>query len=164
MQRENNFLRSSTRKSSKQNFRSAMAMMMAIITLVVISTIMALSLSMTAETSKKSINLYLHEQAQLLTQSATEYTLLKIAKNAPCTNLNENISKQDGIYDINISISYIYTSEVPCLENPNRGTLYTTISTPEQNGSALIDVTVSVTDKNISTEPIRVFRRTIQKL
>jgi len=164
MQRENYILRNTTvKRGVKRNLRSGIAMMMAIITLVVISTIMALSLSMTAQTTKQSTDLYLHEQATLLSQSATEYALLQISQNPPCSSLSDKLNfVENGIYDINISLGYIYDSNISCITNG--GKLYAIVTTPEQNGSVLIDVTVSVTDKNISTEPIKIFRRTIQKL
>ena len=148
MQRKNNILNTS---------RRGMAMIMAIAVIVIIGTIMALSLSMTAQTTKRTTDLYLYEQAVLLSKSATEYALLKIAQDGPCSNPNINFP-QDAIYDIDISIQYIYTAGV-C------GTQYATVQTPEQNGSVLMDVTVSVPQSaNVATEPIRYFRRSIQKL
>ena len=134
-----------------------MAMIMAIAVIVIISTIMALSLSMTAQTSKRTTDLYLYEQAVLLSKSATEYALLQIAQNGPCNPTNLNFT-HDTIYDIDISIQYIYTAGV-CASQ------YATVFTPEQSGSVLLDVTVTVPkSKQVSTEPIRYFRRTIQKL
>jgi len=156
MQRKNNLLKSS---------KNGIAMMMAIATIVIISTIMALSLMMSAKTTKSINDLYLYEQSQLYAKSATEYALLKIAQSTPCSYLDESFT-QDGIYDINISVSYIYYkggSEDPendiCSVNPDR--LYTTVSTPEQNGSVLIDVHVS---SDVSGNKIVYFRRTLQKL
>jgi len=158
MQRKNNLLKSS---------RSAMAMMMAISVIVIMSTIMALSLSMTMQTTKQTTDLYLYEQSILLSKSATEYALLQIAQNKPCSDLNSNFT-HDNIYNIDINIEYIYYKSIS--EDPqdycdlNGGKLYMSVSTPEQNGSVILDVTVSVTDSAISSEPIRYFRRTIQKL
>jgi len=161
MQRKNNFLRA----SKKGSFRSGIAMMMAITVIVIMATILSLSLTMTAITSKKSIDLYLYEQSVLLSKSATEYALLQIAQHKPCSDLDSDLLNftQDSIYDINISIQYIYhEDETYCTDNG--GSLYTDVQTVEQSGSALIDVTVSVTDETISSEPIRFFRRTLQKL
>jgi len=141
--------------------------MVAIITLVTLATIMAFSLTMSSKNTAVTNDLYLYEQSQLYAKSATEYALLKIAQNPPCSNLDTNFT-QDGIYDINISISYIYykdaTQDPQDLCNVNGGKLYTTVSTPEQNGSALIDVYVGVTDSTISANKIVYFRRTLQKL
>ncbi len=149
MQRKNHILRTS---------RNGIAMIMAIIAIVIISTLMALALSMTAQTTKRTTDLYLYEQASLLAKSATEYALLRIAQDGACSHTNDLNFVQDSIYDINISIQYIYTATTPC------SAMYTTVQTPEQNGSILIDVTVSVNDSTVSTEPIRYFKRTLQKL
>jgi len=150
MQRKNHLLK-----------KRGVAMIMAIAVIVAISSILALSLSMNTQTTKNTTDTYLYEQSVLLAKSATEYALLRIAQNAPCSNLDENFV-QDGIYDVNISIQYIYDSNKPCEDNG--GVLYTTVKTPEQNGSALIDVRVGVTSEDIVTEPIAYFRRTLQKL
>jgi len=148
MQRKNNILKSS---------RNGIAMIMAIAVMVIVATIMALSLSLTSQTSKRTVDLYLYEQSVLLSKSATEYALLRIAQDGPCSHANDLNFIQDTFYDINISIEYIYTAGV-CASQ------YATVVTPEQNGSVLIDVTVSVTDDTVTSEPIRYFRRTIQKL
>jgi Tfp pilus assembly protein PilX len=150
MQRKNYLLR-----------KSGFAMIMAIGVIVVISTIMALSLAMTAETTKRTTDLYIYEQAVLLSKSAAEYALLQISQNPPCSVNNLNFT-QDSIYNINVDIRYIYTEASTC--TVGGGTDYFTITTPEQNGSVLMDITVSVTDENITSEPIRYFRRSIQKL
>ncbi len=165
MQKKNNLLR--------PTHRSGMAMMMAIAILVVISTIMALSLSLSVQTAKKTTDLYLYEQSVLLSKSASEYALLKISQKLPCSySATDSLTKidyndlnfvQDEFYDINISLAYIYTPSNPC--STNGGTLYTTVTTDEQNGSVVMDIRVSVPiSKGISTEPIKYFKRTIQKL
>jgi len=160
MQRKNSVL-----KSHKSGF----ALIMAIAVIVVLSTIMALSLALTAKTTKSTNDLYLYEQSVLLAHSATEYALLRIAEDGACSHyndlnfkadLNDDGSTLDDIYDINITIKYVYTDTTTCSADK----MYATVTTPEQNGSALIDVTVSVNDLNVTTEPIRFFKRTIEKL
>ena len=154
MQRKNYLLRK----------RTGFAMIMAIGVILVVATIMALSLAMTAETTKKTTDLYLYEQAVLLSQSAAEYALLQISQSAPCSVDNLNFT-QDSIYDINITVRYIYTAPSPCtIIPPPGGTDYFPIATPEQNGSVLMDITVSVNDTTVTSEPITFFRRSIQKL
>jgi type II secretory pathway pseudopilin PulG len=158
MQRKNYFL------NSFKSYKNGMAMIMALVVIVVLGTIMALSLSMTALTTKRTTDLYLYEQSILLAKSATEYQLLQIAQNLPCTDLDVTFP-HDTIYTIDIKTLYVYenlTSTDPC--DDTNGTSYTNVITPEQNGSALIDVSVSVLDGNVSSEPIRYFRRTLQKL
>jgi len=153
MQRKNNILKST---------HNGMAMIMAIAVIVIIGTIMTLSLSLTSQTVKRTTDLYLYEQSVLLSKSATEYALLKISQDNnitnPCGTTSLNFP-QDEIYDINISILYVYTNLCPTNANS-----FTTVTTDEQNGSVLIDVSVSVTDVTVTSEPIRYFRRTIQKL
>jgi Tfp pilus assembly protein PilX len=155
MQRKNSILSSSSKS------RSGMALIMAIAVIVIISTIMALSLSLTANTSKRTTDLYLYEQSVLLSKSATEYAILQISQNSPCSYTGGSFT-YDTLYDINISVSYIYDNTSYC--SANGGTQYATVQTAEQSGSALIDVTVGVNDSTITTEPIRYFRRSIQKL
>ena len=155
MQRKNYILNSSKRQ------KNAFAMMMAIIAIVIVATIMTLALSLTTQTSKQSTDLYIYEQAVLLSRSATEYALLQISQNHPCTISTLNFT-QDRLYDINISIQYIYDTDTSCIANG--GSLYSSIKTPEQNGSVLIDVTVSVEYTKIVSEPIIFFRRSNQKL
>jgi len=151
MQRKNNFLNHS---------KSGFAMIMAIAVIVIIATILAISIALTTTTSKKTTDIYLYEQTALMAHSATEYALLRISKSPPCSDLDENFT-QDGIYNIKIKMRYIYDSNASCVANG--GTLYTTVATDEENGSVLVDVSVDVND-TVTTEPIRYFRRTLQKL
>ena len=146
MQRENYLLK-----------KSGMAMIMAIVVIVVLSTIMALSLSLTVQTTKRTTDLYLHEQVVLYSKSAAELALLDIAKNGCQDTFNTNF---DGIYDANITMKYIYKGSLPntCTQS------YFSISTDEQNGSVLMDITVTISDSSVTSEPIRYFRRVIQKL
>lgn len=153
MQRKNHILKSS---------RSGFALIMAITVVVVISTIMALSISLTTQTTKRTTDLYIHEQAVLISKSAAEYALLRISQSAPCTLPNLNFT-HDTLYDINIDFKYVYTEDSVC--DDVGGPKYFTVTTPEQNGSVLMDITVSVpSSKNISNEAIRYFRRVIEKL
>lgn len=151
MQRKNYILKINPRQK-----RAGFAMITAIIVVLIISTIMALSLALTAQTGKRTVDLYLYEQVALHAKSAAELAMLEIAKNGCQNSYNTTL---DTFYDVNVTMQYIYTGAVGGCTN------YINITTPEQNGSVLMDVTVSVSaDQNITTEPIRYFRRTIQKL
>jgi len=154
MQRKNNLLKSTFYKKK----RRAMAMIMALVVIVTMATIMALSLSLSTATSDKTVNIYLKEQAILLSQSAAEYALLRIAQDGPCSHTNDlNFQPNSDLsyFDVNISIQYIYTDLSGCSSG------YFEISNEDQNGSILMDITVST---DVSNEPIRYFRRSIQKL
>jgi len=164
MQRKNSVLRTNPRKK-----RSGFAIIMAIAVIVVISTIMALSISLTTETTKRTVDLYLYEQAELVAKSAVELTLLEIAKRDPVTNclntydalpFDANITT---LFDVNVSLQYFFTGAVGGCTPFSPGGVATYVTTDEQNGSVLMDVVVS-TKPDITTEPIRYFRRTIQKL
>jgi len=152
MQRKNYILK---------NSRNAIAIIMAIGVIVIIGTIMALAVALGTQTTKQTNDLYLHEQAILYSKSATEYALLRISQvnntTNPCNFQNSNFFKDD--YNIDIHVRYVYTSiPVGCPADT------IVVITPEQNGSAIIDVAVSVANTSIVTEPIRYFRRTLQKL
>jgi len=158
MQRKNSILRTSLRKG-----RNAMAMIMAIAVIVVVATIMALSLSLSTQTAKSTTDLYLYEQASILSHSAAELALLKISQATPCNQPSFSFSDPltNPIYDINVSLRYVYTAPSPC--TTAAGVAYFNTDTNETNGTVLMDISVS-TRPGISTEPIRYFRRTIQKL
>lgn len=154
MQRKNNILR-----AYPHDKKAGFAMIMAIIVVVIISTLMALSLVLTARTGKRTVDLYLYEQAVLYSKSATELALLDIAQNGCKDSFNQVIGEVGEIqYDVNITMGYIYTGIVGACTN------YIAITTPEQNGSVLMDTTITLNDPSIVSEPIRYFRRTIQKL
>ena len=155
MQRKNNIL---ILKSSGSH-RSGIAMIMAIIVLVTIATLMALAISLATQTTKRTTDIYLYEQAALYAKSATEFALLDIAKNGCSNTYNHTFGDAGEIkYDATVTMRYSYTAAV------GGCTQYITINTPEENGSVIMDVTVTLHDTTIATEPIRYFRRTIQKL
>ncbi|WP_373069575.1 hypothetical protein [Sulfurimonas sp.] len=146
--------------------RSGFAMIMAVGVIILISTIMLLSLNTTASTSKRTVDLFLYEQTELHAKGAIEYALYDIATNG-CQN-SRNISELDGVYDINISMKYSYTNETGANTTSSNGctnlTPTTAITTDEQNGTVMMDITVTVPSSVTGTEPVTFFRRTIQKL
>ena len=159
MQRKNTVL-----TSCKKN---GFAMIMAIIVIVVLTTIMAYTLTLTSKTTKQTTDLYLREQAVLLAQSAAEYTLLAISGHDRGANGNTNClgavniqypTSANPIFDINVTIGYIG------LNCQNGFNYIQNITTPESNGTVLLNITVVSHDTTTSTEPIRYFRRTLQKL
>jgi len=145
--------------------RSGFAMIMAVIVMIVVATIMMFTLNQTTQTAKRTTDMYLHEQTELHAKSAIEYALFRIAENDPTTACLNNLSFQlppppaVRIYDINITMRYVFNPAIAGCDN-----YISTIITPEQNGSVLMDVVISVDANNTGSEPIRYFRRTIQKL
>ena len=168
MQRQNSILKSSQLRYKTK--RGGFAIIMAIAVIVVLATIMALSLSLTSQTAKRTTDIYLHEQVVLLAKSAVEFSLFQIAANGPCYNDANTLNfKHNNIYDINITNRFIYTFKDPantvleCLAGTTAASL-TYNANPDSNGTVIIDVAISVDDTTITSEPIRYFRRTIQKL
>ncbi len=134
MQRKNHILK-----------KDAFAMILAIAFIVVISAIISISLSFSAQTSNKTTGVFLYEQAILYSQSAAELALLNIADNGCSSSFNHSF---DGVFDANVTI-------IGCNNE--------FVLPPEQNGTVTMDITITA-DENITGEPIRYFRRSIQKL
>ena len=155
MQRKNYFLKKS---------RNGMAMIMALVVIVTMATIMALSLSLATKTTKKTTDLYLYEQSVLLSQSASEYALLRLSQVAPCSLASIPGFRYNDTYDINITMQYISTNPSICQTNASAaGANYATTTTPQSNGAVIMDITI-LANPSGTTEPIRYFRRSIQKL
>jgi len=132
-------------------------MIMAIGAVVVIAGVMAISLSLSTKSVKRTTDIYLYEQANIHLKSAAEFALLTIANTGACTANPIINTSPDGIFTLNVSVLYSYDTTSQCGGNLD----FAPVTTPEQNGSVLMDITVST---NAGTEPIRVFKRTIQKL
>ena len=138
--------------------RKGFSLLTAIIFLVLIATISAISISLSTQTVKQTTDIYLKNQAELLLRSGTEFALLAMSGhnyNSSCLNdINMTYNNQ---FDINVSIMYIgkgLPSGCQTLDN--------NISTADSNRTVIIDTFVS-TKADITTEPIRLHRRTIQK-
>jgi len=143
--------------------RDGMAMIMAVAVLVIIGTILALSLSLTTQTTKKTTDLYLYEQAAILSHSAAEYAMLKMSQANPCSLKNIDF-RYNSTYDVNATMKYISIAGSDCESNATAsGVNYGTTTYSASNGSVILDITVTANPTG-TTEPIRYFRRTIQKL
>jgi hypothetical protein len=150
--------------------RKGIALFTAIAFMLIMATIMALMLSMTAQTGKRGTDIYFQEQAYMLAKSATEYALLAISGHDRATNscineINSGYQCTGGncVYDITTKIRYIGLSALggTC---DNEDSLIDTIVTPESNGTVMIDVYVTVDPAQAgNTEELRFHRRTLQK-
>ena len=152
-----------------QGQRKGIALIAAIAFLLIMATIMALMVSMTAETTKRTSNVYFQEQAHLLAKSATEFALLAISGHDRVANGNcvEQINSTfpdaaNPIYTVDTTIRYI---GLDCNGAAGGNMDYIdAITTPESNGTVLIDVYVTTTAAtNGLSEPVRFHRRTLQK-
>ncbi len=143
----------------KQGF----SLLTAIIFLVVVATISMLALSLSTQSAKTTTDDYLKVQAELLAKSGTEFALLAMSGHNYSSNCLENIvikypNNTYYTHKVNISISYI-GSNLPCSASH---ILSNNISTSDSNRTVIID-TIVTTNPTISTEQIRIHRRTIQK-
>jgi len=142
--------------------RSGFALLSAIFLMLLIGILMALSFSLSSQTTKQTGQLYLQEQGQLLAKSATEFALLAISghdNTADCIEqINLRYPKNAPMYDINMTLYYI-GSGLPCSTDH---LLANNINTAESNGTVMIDTFVSYTDPE-NNETIRFHRRTLQK-
>ncbi|HIP03244.1 MAG TPA: type II secretion system protein [Campylobacterales bacterium] len=144
--------------------RRGFGLITAIVIMITVATLMTLMIGLSSTSVKVTLDLYLKEQAELLSRSATEYALLAISgheNNASCIeNINISYPKTSPTHEANITIWYIGNGIPITCSN----ILVNNIETNESNLTVIIDTVVSVNLNNTGiTEPIRVHRRTIQK-
>jgi hypothetical protein len=142
-------------------------MIIAIAFLLITAVLMAIMINMTSQTTKRTGDIYFQEQAHLLAKSATEFTLLAISgHNRAGGNCLTNINAQypnaaSPIFDINTTIRYIGLAGLggTCATS----SLINNITTPESNGTIVIDTYVTTSANVLLTEQVRFHRRTMQK-
>ncbi|HEX5329284.1 hypothetical protein [Sulfuricurvum sp.] len=145
--------------------RKGFAMILAIFVVVLIAMGGTLLLSNASMGSKTTFVNYLRAEAELLAQSATDYTLMRAqaidttAIGNPCLNqLNITVNDAGGspMFDIRTTLTYSFRGAraVGCTSWIAQNT--------GKDTTVMIDVTVS--DHNLSTETIRVHKRSWQKL
>ena len=150
-----------------QQKRHGFAMIMAIFFMIIIATLLSYMLASTTETAKRTTNIYVNEQAQLLAKSAVEYSLLRVSgvsrAGGNCLNgfTAQYPDALNPLFDINVSIQYFgFGTLAGCNNLPGAGT----IATEDSNGTMLIDVYVTTNAGLGLSEPISYHRRTLQKL
>ena len=137
-------------------------MLAAIIFILIIGVLLALTISLMSGTTTKTSNRYLYEQAQILAKSATEYAVMAVQGHNLTTNCLERIDMDyQNIFDINISIWYIGQN----LPSGCGHILTDAVAYPESNASILIDTKVTLKPSLQNNDnPISYVRRTLQKL
>jgi hypothetical protein len=145
--------------------RSGFSLITAIIIMMTVSLLMTMMVSLSSVTVKTTTDMFLKEQAELLARSATEFALLAVSGH---DNHKSCIEKIDILYpnatvpthEMNVTLWYMGSGLVNCghiLDN--------NLSTDDSNLTAIVDVVVTVDQNNTGiTEPIRLHRRTLQKL
>ncbi len=145
--------------------RKGFGLLVAILIMMSVALLMTMMISYSTSSVKSTIDLYLKEQAEILTRNATEFALLAISGHENNQSCIEKIrinypNALNPTHHADVNIWYIGNGiPVTCshiLEN--------NISTSDSNLTAIIDVVVTV-DQNKTgiSEPIRLHRRTIQK-
>jgi type II secretory pathway pseudopilin PulG len=138
--------------------RRGFGIITAIILLVLIATIATMILSLTVTSSKKATDDYLRIQAEMLARSATEFAIMRAQGfDRSGGNCLENVNITAVPFDVNVTINYLGTLPAGC-----NNVFDTTVTDPDLNGMLVLDVVVSTQD-GITTEPIRIHKRTLQK-
>lgn len=148
--------------------RPAFAMIMAIFIVVLVALGGVMLLSNAARGAKSVGDNYLRAQAELLADSATEFGVMRAQGfntngNTNCLdrlNITVNDSSGNAMYDVVVNYAYSFRYD-------NQNTACTNILADDtgKDTMMLMDVTVTTrTSANLSTEPIRIHKRSWQKL
>lgn len=144
--------------------RSAFAMILAIFVVVLVALGGVLLLSNASMGSKSVGDNYLRAQAELLADSATEFGVLRAQgfdrSGGHCLdtlNITVNDSGGSAMYDIVINYAYSF-------RYLNQNTACSNILAHNTGKDTMMLLDVTVTDHNLSTEPIRIHKRSWQKL
>lgn len=144
--------------------RSGFAMILAIFVVVMVALGGVMLLGNAATGAKSTGDNYLRAQAELLAMSATEFGVMRAQgfntnSNANCLDqLNIAVNDATGAPAFDVSVSYSYSFSGAQNSSCSRILAQTT----GKDTMILMDVTVE--DHNLSTEPIRVHKRSWQKL
>ena len=148
--------------------RSGIAMIMAVAVLVVLATIMAFSIQMTAKTGKRVVDIYVLNQAELYAKNAAEFALYKISRSSSrCSPASIGPFTIDGLYKVTVDLDYAYADNnaSTCGSNDHVTLTNPPVGQPDREyGYVKIDVTVDVNSSSVNSEPIRVFRRYIEDI
>ncbi len=146
--------------------RRGFSLITAIIIMMTVSLLMTLMLSISSTTVKTTMDIYFKEQGEILARSAVEYALLATSGHDNHQNCVEHVnilypSATAPTHEMNVTLMYIGKDIPGCSQ-----VLDNNISTEDSNMTAIVDVVVNVLENNLTgiTEPIRLHRRTLQKL
>lgn len=142
-------------------------MILAIFVILLVAGGGAMLLSNASKSVKSVGDNYLRAQAELLAQSTMEFAVMRVQgfddENGSCLNqlnITVNDSSNSPMFDANVSITYAFRGTAP-----TGGICNFIQQNTLQDTRMLIDTTVTTnTNANLSTEPIRVHKRSWQKL
>lgn len=148
--------------------RAGFSLITAILFIVLVATLGAMALNLSTQSTKQSTDVYLQAQAELLAKSGAELALLAISThdinttNGCLNQVNASYpSATNPIFDINITLQYIGNG-LNVASGTQCNLIHDDIATADSNVTVLMDVFVT-SRPDISTEPIRFHRRTLQK-
>ena len=92
--------------------KKGFSLILAIIFILLVASIGALSMSISSSSAKTSVNLFIHEQAKLLADGAVEYAIMKVQQNNFADTCVDEIeinypNGTNPTFRANISITYI---------------------------------------------------------
>nr|WP_321309798.1 hypothetical protein [uncultured Campylobacter sp.] len=95
--------------------KKGFSLILAIIFILLVASIGALSMAISSSSAKTSVNLFIHEQAKLLADGAAEYAIMKVQQNDFATTCVDEIvinypndpNEASPTFRVNISITYI---------------------------------------------------------
>ncbi|MDY4451398.1 MAG: hypothetical protein SPE37_04705 [Campylobacter sp.] len=92
--------------------KKGFSLILAIIFILLVASIGALSMSISSSSAKTSVNLFIHEQAKLLADGAAEYAIMKVQQNDFAATCVDEIeinypNNTNPTFRANISITYI---------------------------------------------------------
>ena len=94
--------------------KKGFSLILAIIFILLVASIGALSMAISSSSAKTSVNLFIHEQAKLLADGAAEYAIMKVQQNNFATTCVDEIEinypndkDKNPTFTANISITYI---------------------------------------------------------
>jgi len=137
--------------------RRGFGIITALIIMMTIATLMSFMIGLSSSTVKQTGDIYLKQQAELMLRSATEYALLAISGHDNNINCVRNVTINSTNLTANVNIWYLGNGISGCTQ-----VLDNTVVTTDSNLTAIIDVVVQ-SNPILSSEPIRLHRRTIQK-
>lgn len=155
--------------------RNGFALLTAVFLMLLISILLLKMLSYSSETSQRTVNEYLSEQATLLTYSATEYAILAISGQDRTTGCIQTLSavypnNTTPMFNIDISIQYVWSNALTPAVASCQGYIDSTqaatsqLTTNESSGAAVIEVVVTSNASLGLDQPIRQYHKSLQKL
>ncbi|MDD7703720.1 hypothetical protein [Campylobacter sp.] len=92
--------------------KKGFSLILAIIFILLVASIGALSMAISSSSAKTSVNLFIHEQAKLLADGAAEYAIMKVQQNNFADTCVDEIeikypNEDSPTFKANISITYI---------------------------------------------------------